>query len=157
MYNCSDYCFNQGPFLSPAQFERFIHPFLRRQTQALRGEGAYVVKHTDGNIWPILDMLLDCGPHCIHSVDPIASMDLGALKRRTSGRCALMGNVNSALLHAGDRAGILKSARQALKQGMQSPGYIFSTCNSVFEGIALEDYRLMLGVRDEMGSYRSEG
>ena len=27
---CSDYCYNSGPFLSPAMFEEFIQPYLYR-------------------------------------------------------------------------------------------------------------------------------
>ncbi len=153
MYNCSDYCFNTGPFLSPAQFEIFIYPFLKMQTAALRKAGAFVIKHTDGNIAPIMDMLLDCNPHCIHSVDPLAGMDIAVVKKQTLGRCALMGNVDSTLLQQGDRQGILRSAKYALENGMPGGGYIFSTCNSVFKEIRLEDYLLMLRARREYGKY----
>lgn len=153
LYLCSDYCFNQGPFLSPEQFERFIYPFLRREVQTLRRAGAFVIKHTDGNILPILEMMLDCGPHAIHSIDPIAGMDIGQVKARIGGRAAVMGNVNSAMIQMGDRDGIRKSAEYALRCGMPGGGYIFSTCNSVFEGMQLADYQLMLDVRRQMGSY----
>lgn len=30
---CSDYCFNQGPFLSPSMFRTFVTPYLTRITQ----------------------------------------------------------------------------------------------------------------------------
>ena len=153
MYNCSDYCFNTGPFLSPAQFEIFIYPFLKMQTAKLRKEGAFVIKHTDGNIEPILDMLLDCNPHCIHSIDPLAGMDIADVKRRTAGRCALMGNVDSTLIQQGDKKGIIRSAEYALKNGMPGGGYIFSTCNSVFNGIELDNYLLMLQTRKKLGNY----
>lgn len=155
MYLCSDYCFNQGPFLSPDQFEQFIYPFLRREVQALRRAGAFVIKHTDGNILPILEMMLDCGPHAIHSIDPIAGLDIRQVKERINGRAAIMGNVNSALIQMGDSAGILESAEYALRWGMPGGGYIFSTCNSVFEGMQLKDYQVMLDVRRRLGCYAS--
>ena len=153
MYNCSDYCFNAGPFLSPAQFEKFIYPFLKIQTTALRSAGAFVIKHTDGNIMPILDMILDCDPHCIHSIDPLAGMDIAEVKRMTAGKCAIMGNVDSTLIQLGEKDGIIQSAEYALKNGMPGGGYIFSTCNSVFKGIQLDSYRLMLEARKCLGSY----
>ena len=36
---CSDYCFNQGPFLSPTQFAAFITPYLARIIASIRAEG----------------------------------------------------------------------------------------------------------------------
>jgi uroporphyrinogen decarboxylase len=153
MYNCSDYCFNQGPFLSPKNFEQFIYPFLKRQTEELKKAGAYVIKHTDGNILPILEMLVDCKPHAIHSIDPLAGMDIAKIKKLINGRTAIMGNVDSTKMQIGDKQGIIKSAEYALKSGMPGGGYIFSTCNSVFDGISLENYMLMLDVRKKLGSY----
>ena len=47
---CSDYCFNAGPFMSPAMFEEFIFPYLSRIIEAGRKDGMYMIKHTDGNI-----------------------------------------------------------------------------------------------------------
>ena len=34
--------------------------------------GFYVIKHTDGNIMPILDQLVERKPHALHSLDPQA-------------------------------------------------------------------------------------
>ena len=59
---CSDYCFNTGPFLSPNQFGEFVTPYLARLTKAYRDMGFYVIKHTDGNIMPILDQLVQTEP-----------------------------------------------------------------------------------------------
>jgi uroporphyrinogen decarboxylase len=52
---CADYCFNTGPVLSPSMFAEFITPYLARLTRMYRDLGFYVIKHTDGNIMPILD------------------------------------------------------------------------------------------------------
>lgn len=143
MYCCSDYCFNQGPFLSPKMFESFVYPYLKWQTQQLHSEGAYVIKHTDGNILPLLDMLLDSGPDVIHSIDPVAGMDIGDVKRRIDGRVCIMGNVDSTKLQCGSKDEVIASCRKALAGGAGG-GYIYSTCNSVFKGIPLEQYLVML-------------
>ena len=79
---CADYCFNSGPFLSPQMFSEFVTPYLARLIEAYRQMGAYVIKHSDGNIMPILDQLLSCNPHAIHSLDTQAeNMDLGVIKQ----------------------------------------------------------------------------
>ena len=43
--------------MSPAQFSEFVAPYLDRLISGYRDMGFYVIKHTDGNIMPILDRL----------------------------------------------------------------------------------------------------
>ena len=64
---CSDYCFNKGPFISPRMFSRFVTPYLYRIVEDIRARGGYAIKHTDGDISKILDDLISCHPHALHS------------------------------------------------------------------------------------------
>lgn len=57
---CSDYCFNVNPFFSPEQFDEFIVPYLKEVIAEYRKMGYYTIKHTDGNIMPILKQMADC-------------------------------------------------------------------------------------------------
>ena len=79
---CADYCFNTGPFLSPAKFAEFVTPYLAEVTRGYRDLGYYVIKHTDGNIMPILDQLVQTKPHALHSLDPQGGVDIAEVKRR---------------------------------------------------------------------------
>ena len=99
---CSDYCFNTGPFMSPAMFDDFITPYLARLTAGYRAMGFYVIKHTDGNIMPILDSLLSTRPHALHSLDPQGGIDMAEMKRRAGKKVCLIGNVNCAVAGHGD-------------------------------------------------------
>ncbi len=152
MYCCSDYCFNQGPFLSPVMFEEFVFPYLHYQTEKLREEGAYVIKHTDGNIMPILEMLIQAEPHCIHSIDPVANMDMQEVRKITKNKVCLMGNVDSTQLQTGDKTAIIQSCDKALEGSLEG-GTIYSTCNSVFKGIELSNYYIML---DMLNNYNAQ-
>ncbi len=150
---CSDYCLNTGPFLSPAMFRRVVSPFLKQLVQAQREMGFYVIKHTDGNIMPILDELVAAGPHALHSIDPQAGVDLAEVKRLVGDRVALIGNVNCGLLTSGTDEEVVADVRRALAQGMPGYGYVFSTSNCVYTGMPLERYDLMLDVWREHGNY----
>ncbi|MEI6083536.1 MAG: uroporphyrinogen decarboxylase family protein [Verrucomicrobiota bacterium] len=143
---CSDYCFNTGPFLSPAQFSEFITPYLARLTKGYRDLGFYVIKHTDGNIMPILDQLVQTNPHALHSLDPQGGVDIAEVKRRVGDRVALCGNVNCGLLDTGTEAQAIESVRYSLKHGLPGGGYIFSTSNCIYTGMRLGRYELMLDV-----------
>ncbi len=98
---CADYCFNTGPFLSPGMFSEYVTPYLARLTQAYREMGFYVIKHTDGNIMPIIDQLVQTNPHALHSLDPQGGVDIAEVKRLYGDRVSLIGNVNCAMLDTG--------------------------------------------------------
>jgi uroporphyrinogen decarboxylase len=115
---CSDYCFNQAPFFSRAMFADFIAPYLSQLVTAYRQMGFFTIKHTDGAVMPILDMIVECGPHAIHSLDPQGGVDLAEVKRLYGNRVALCGNVNCSLLDTGTPEQIREDARRALRQGL---------------------------------------
>ncbi len=150
---CSDYCFNVNPFLSPPQFDDFVTPYLARLTQAYRQMGFYVIKHTDGNIMPILDSLVSTKPHALHSLDPQGGVDMAEIKRRAGMQVALVGNVNCALMDTGTDEQVIESTRYALRHGMPGGGYIFSTSNCIYTGMDLRRYDLILDVWRKEGNY----
>ena len=150
---CCDYCFNNGPFMSPAMFDEFITPYLADLVRGYRRQGWYVIKHTDGNIMPILDSLLLGGPHALHSLDPQGGVDMAEIKRRVGDRVCLIGNVNCGLLDTGTEEQCIESARYALKHGMPGGRYIFSTSNCVYTGMDLRRYELILDVWRKEGNY----
>jgi uroporphyrinogen decarboxylase len=150
---CADYCFNTGPFLSPAQFSEFVTPYLADLIAGYRQMGFYAIKHTDGNIMPILDQLVDCSPHAIHSLDPQGGVDIAEVKRLYGDRVCLIGNVNCGKLDTGTDEEVIESARYCLRHGMPGGGYIFSTSNCVYTGMRLARYELMLDVWRREGSY----
>jgi uroporphyrinogen decarboxylase len=150
---CADYCFNSGPFLSPAMFDEFITPYLINLVAGYRALGLYVIKHTDGNTVPILDSLLAAKPHAIHSLDPQGGIDMAEMKRRIGDRVCLIGNVNCGMMDTGTDEQVIESARYALRHGMAGGGYIFSTSNCIYTGMALRRYELMLDVWRREGNY----
>ncbi len=150
---CSDYCFNTGPFLSPNLFSEFITPYLYKLTEGYRDMEFYVIKHTDGNIMPILDQLVQTNPHAIHSLDPQGGVDIREVKRLVGDKVCLIGNVNCGLLQTGTDGEVIESVRYALKYGMPGGGYIFSTSNCIYTGMPLTRYELMLEIWRKEGIY----
>lgn len=150
---CSDYCFNTGPFLSPQLFAEFVTPYLAKLIAGYRDMGFYTIKHTDGNIMPILDQLIEANPHALHSLDPQGGVDMKEVKEKVGDKVCLIGNVNCGLLQTGTKEEIIESVRYALKHGMPGGGYIFSTSNCVYTGMPLESYELMLDIWRKEGVY----
>lgn len=151
---CADYCFNSGTFLPPSQFEEFVTPYLAQITKAYREMGFYVIKHTDGNIMPIVDQLVQTGPHALHSLDPQGGVDMAVMKQKYGKQVCLIGNVNCGLMDTGTDAEVAASAQYALKHGMPGYGYIFSTSNCIYTGMKLSRYELILDIWRREGVYR---
>ncbi|MBI2300484.1 MAG: hypothetical protein HYU66_16345 [Armatimonadetes bacterium] len=152
---CSDYCFNTGPFLRPEQFREFVTPYLARLVQGYRELGAYVIKHTDGNIMPILDDLLMGEPHALHSLDPQGNdeMDIAKIKARVGDRVCLIGGVNCGLLQTGTDEECRDNILYTLRCGMPGGRYILSTSNVAFKGMPPYRYQMLLDLRREFGDY----
>jgi uroporphyrinogen decarboxylase len=151
---CSDYCFNSGPFLSPAMFDEFVTPYLTSLIAGYREMGFYTIKHTDGNIMPILDSLVSAGPHALHSLDPQGGIDVAEIKRLVGGKLCLIGNVNCGLMDTGTDEEVIESASYSLRHGMTGGGYIFSTSNCIYTGMPLRRYELILDIWKNQGNYQ---
>ena len=150
---CADYCFNTGPFLPPDHFAEVVTPYLRQLCDGYREMGFLSIKHTDGNIMPILEQLVRAGPDALHSLDPQAGVDIAEVKRLVGDRVALIGNVNCGLLTTGTDAEMIASARYAIRHGSTGGGYVFATSNCVFTGMPLRNYELILDVWRREGFY----
>jgi len=64
-----DYADCRSPFMSMGQFREFELPNIRRLVNYARAKGIPVLKHSDGNIYPILDDMIEAGISGIHPID----------------------------------------------------------------------------------------
>ena len=154
---CADYCYNSGPFLSPKMFRQYITPYLAEIIRNIREMGGFAIKHTDGNIMPILDQLIECRPHAIHSIDPMAGVDIAVVKKMTHEKgIAICGNVNCALMQTGTDEEVRESAMYALTHGKPGGGYFFTTSNVPFRGLPAERYEMILDIWKQHRDYTDE-
>ena len=155
---CADYCFNTGPFLSPRMFGQFITPYLKELVAGYKEQGFYVIKHTDGNLMPVLDQILASEPHGLHSIDCQAKeMDMAVIKQRAGDKVCLLGGVQCSLLQTGTEEQVIEQAKYVLRHALPGGGYIYGTTNVAFKGLALERYQLILDIRKQFGWYDEAG
>ena len=154
VYTGDDIAYNSGPMISPAMFEDMFVPELNRIVKAYKDLGFYVVKHTDGNIMPVIDMLLGAGFDCIDPIDPIAGMDLAHIKKTYGDNVAIKGNVNCATtLVSGTVEETIAETKSCLEIGMPGSGYIISSSNTIHASVNPENYKAMLETIKEFGNY----
>jgi uroporphyrinogen decarboxylase len=127
---------------------------LKQGIEEYRKMGYYTIKHTDGNIMPILKQIADCKPDAIHSLDPQGGVSIPEVRKIVGDDICLIGNVNCGLLQTGTdeemEADVLRSLREGMATGR---GYVFSTSNCAYTGLALERYEKMIELWRKHGNY----
>jgi uroporphyrinogen decarboxylase len=140
----NDIADNKTTFLRPDQMREIVLPYLGEAVDHAKSAGAIPFIHTDGNVMAILDEWIGLGAACYQSVDPMAGMDIAEVKRRCHGKLALMGNVQCSLLQDGPEEAIRESARYCLESAAPGGGYVFGSSNTIFPGMPLENYDIMI-------------
>ncbi len=136
VFDCTDYCLKEGPFYSLWVYRDLVFPYLKQLVDAAHSKGVYFVKHTDGNIWPIIDDLVATRIDALHSVDPSAGMKLAEVKQRFGDKLALCGNVDAATTMAyGTPEQVAEEARQCIRDAAPGGGYFLTTSNCIYKGI----------------------
>jgi uroporphyrinogen-III decarboxylase len=149
----TDYCHQKGPWVSPAAFREIVFPLLKKQVDAIHAAGAYAIKHTDGNIWPILDMLVDAGIDGLHGIQPSAGVSLKGLKERYGSQLVLFGAMEGNHLINDQPAAIKNLVRDQIAEAGQNGRYVLTSSNSIQFGTPTQNYLAMLEARDEYGNY----
>ena len=140
-----DYAHNGGPLFSPAMFRRFVLPYLQRVVDAIHDEGALAVKHSDGNIWPILEDIVATGADGLNPLEPTAGMDLAEVKADYGDRICLIGNIDCGeLLSRGTPAQVEDAVREAIRVGAPGGRFILSSSNSIHASVNPTNFRTMI-------------
>lgn len=149
-----DYADKNRPLMSPRHFKEFILPGLKRCVDAAHMAGAYVVKHTDGNIMPILDMIVDTGIDALNPIEPAAGMDIALLKQRYGHRIALIGNIDCGyLLSQAPVEEVRRVTRETIRAASPGGGYCLSSSNSIHSSVKPENFMAMIETWRECGAY----
>jgi len=82
IYSGEDICDNRGPLCSPEVLKQIYFPHLKNAIAPITEQGIHWMWHSDGNIIPILDDLLDCGIDGFQGFEEDKSMDLGKMVYR---------------------------------------------------------------------------
>jgi uroporphyrinogen-III decarboxylase len=122
-------------FFSPAHFQRFVLPSLRREVQLAHEAGATFAYINTSGTMPILDMVMEAGVDVLVGVDPVQGKgtDMAGMRRQTQGRMALWGGVNGFVTV---ERGTPEEVREAVGVAMETlgpAGFILSPVDNVVD------------------------
>jgi uroporphyrinogen decarboxylase len=154
VFTGDDYASAQQPFVSPKLFRELFAPRLKRVVSGFKELGLPVIKHTDGNVRPILECIVDAGFDCLDPIDPVAGMDMGEMKSAYGHRIALKGNVDCArTLAFGTVTEVIEETREVLRKAGAGGGLILSSSNSIHSSVPPANYLAMLHALRMYGAY----
>lgn len=148
-----DYAHNLAPLMSPAVFREFILPRLAKMVTAVKEEGAFCVKHSDGHLYPILDMIVSTGIDGLNPIEPVAGMELSTVKRLIGDRVCLLGNIDCGhLLPHGTPDQVKQAVAQAIRDAGEGGGFIITSSNSIHSSVNPANYVAMIEAAHNPGS-----
>ena len=154
VFTGDDYASTENPMMSPAMFREFLYPGLKTVMGGFKDTGLPVIKHTDGNIMPILDMIIDSGIDCLDPIDPIAGMDIAMMKQNYGDRISLKGNVDCAhTLTFKSEQEVVAETRDVIAKAADGGGLILSSSNSIHSAVKPGNYLAMWNAIRMYGKY----
>ncbi len=158
VYTGDDFAYTKGLLMPLNIFKKIFYPGFRRVIKGFKELGLFVIKHTDGNIKDIIEMIINAEIDCLDPIDPMSGMDLYLIKKKFGKKVALKGNVDCAkTLTFGTISDVIKETKESMKAGAYGGGFILSSSNSIHSGVKPENYLAMLYTLRTFGDYYLNG
>ncbi len=148
-----DICFNKGPILSPAYFRDVIAPRYKRIHKKLTQYGIDVwYTDCDGDVRPILPILLDCGINCLFPYEVNSCAHPGSLLDQYAGQLRIMGGFDKMQLIEGKQA--IKAYMESLLPYVEQGGFIPFCDHRCPADVSQENYLYYLDQKEKMFGLR---
>lgn len=130
--------------ISPEHYREYLKPYHKEIVNHTHKKGMKIVKHSDGNIWPILDDFIEVGFDGVHPIQP-QCMDIGEVKKYLAGKACVLGNIDCRnLLPFGTEEEVEETVKRTIEKATPGGGYIISSSNSIHPGCKPENYIAMI-------------
>jgi uroporphyrinogen decarboxylase len=149
IWSGDDLAWKIAPLFSPAIFRDVAVPKIRKVLEKIT---TVWIHHSDGNILPLLDDLIDLGVKGINPIEP-AAMDINELKKAYGDRVCLIGNIDMNTLSIGTPEQVDEEVRQRIKEVAPGGGYIVSSGNSIASYCRPENVIAMAEAIQKYGKY----
>lgn len=149
-----DYAGRKGSFISPMHFSQFVQLYLQRAVNVAKQNNVPFIKHTDGNLREILDMIIDTGIDALDPIEPMAGMDIGQIKEKYGKRICLIGNVDcTEVLPHGTKGDVEEAVKETIAKASGGGGHILASSNSIHPAVKPENYKTMIDTAKKHGVY----
>jgi uroporphyrinogen-III decarboxylase len=153
LFITDDYADNHGPLINPKFFKEFELPNLKKIVDIGKKHGIPILKHSDGNLYPILDDIINAGINGLHPIEP-GAMDLKDVKEKYGDKICLAGNVDCRyVLPYGSEEDVRKDVRRCIDAAGKGGGFILASSNSLHANVKIENIYIMVNEARKYGKY----
>lgn len=143
----------QTLIMSPKHYRDYVKPYQAEIVAHAHKYGLKAIKHSDGNMWPILDDLVEIGFDGFHPVQP-QCMDMAEVKHHLAGRCCVLGNIDCReLLVYGTGEQVEQTVRDTIAVAAPGGGYVLVSSNSIHPSVKPENFIAMVRAAHKYGKY----
>lgn len=141
IFLADDIAFRSGTLLRPDWFRTHYMPGLARVCQAYRRKGIRVLFHSDGNLYRILDDLVEAGIDGLNPIEILAGMDVGEIHRRWPALFLAGGIDVSHLLPFGTPERVRDAVRRAIDDA--EGRILIGSSTELHDAVPLENFLAM--------------
>ena len=137
---------NRGPLYSVKSFREVVLPAYKHLLQHLNALGIHYVFRSDGNLWPVADLLFGeatCPGY--GETDRDAGMNLGELRHRFP-HLVVWGNVSSPFLQRAGVQQVKEECRRIIDES-GGTGYFHGCSNAIVRGTPPDNVAAMFSIR----------
>lgn len=139
---------------SPRYLRSTFIRLLKRIGDVLRPAGIKFFFHSDGNVMPILDDMIEAGIEGLNPIEPIAGMDIGYLKKHYYGRLVLIGNVDcSQVLPLGSVEDVIRATKECIRVASPGGGHLIGSSSEIIASTPVENILAFYRTVHEYGRY----
>jgi len=146
-----DMGYKHSQFFSVNMYKELLKPVHKRAVDWAHAKGIKAHLHSCGDINPFIPELIDIGIDCLNPLEVKAGMDPVKIKKKYGKDLVLHGGINAVLWD--DIDAIEDEIKRVLPIMKESGGYIFSTDHSIPNTVSLENFRRIVQLVKELGSY----
>ena len=136
-----DMSYNNGPMLSKACYDEFLHPYYQKLLVPLKQAGVHVFVYTDGLVTDMIPWLLNSGIEGVYPLERQAGVDLCELRREYPS-LLMMGGFDKMTMSRGEDA--MRREFERLLPVMRSGGYVLSVDHQTPPEVSLDNYQIYI-------------
>lgn len=146
-----DMGYKQNTFFSLRMYRSLLKPFHQKAIEWAHAKGIPAHLHSCGDVHTFVPELVGMGLDALNPLEVKAGMDPCMLKRLYGDQLVLHGGINAVLWDQPDA--IRAEMERVVPVMKENGGYIFSSDHSVPSSVSLEDFRRIVTLAKELGSY----
>jgi uroporphyrinogen decarboxylase len=150
-----DIAFGSGLMFSGEWMKKHVFPRHKRIMAPLKKKGIKFIFHSDGNMYPILDYLVnELKIDAFNPIEPAAGMDIEVIKEKYGDKIVLIGNVDcSHLLPTGTPEEVAAVTKRTIEIAAPGGGFVIGSSSELHNAIPVENALALHQTAKKYGRY----